>query len=107
MKSTNILQIVKNKIQKEQRIKNAQKVHLSQCGWMKFIVDDIEFDFVDSGGELPYDEQVALVKDVLGAWEADDEDDLIDEVTEEQFMKQQQEEVWWWIALKCSRQGNN
>ena len=38
---------------------------------MKFIVNDIEFDFVDSEGELPYDEQVALVKDVLGAWEAD------------------------------------
>lgn len=49
---------------------------------MKFLVTDIQFDFTDSEGELPYDEQVGLIKDVLEEpWEADDEDDLIEEIT--------------------------
>ncbi len=49
---------------------------------MKFLVHDIQFDFTDSEGELPNDEQVALIEDVLEApWEAVDEEDLIDEIT--------------------------
>lgn len=49
---------------------------------MKFLVTDIQFDFTDSEGELPYDEQVGLIKDVLEEpWEADDEEDLIEEIT--------------------------
>ena len=49
---------------------------------MKFIVTDIQFDFTDSEGELPYDEQVGVIKGVLETpWEADDEDDLIEEIT--------------------------
>ena len=45
-------------------------------------VTDIEFDFVDSEGELAKDIQADILDDVLGTiWEADDEDDLIEEVT--------------------------
>jgi hypothetical protein len=45
-------------------------------------VTDIEFDFVDSEGELAKDIQSDILDDVLGTiWEADDEDDLIEEVT--------------------------
>ncbi len=43
---------------------------------------DIEFDFEDSEGILPYDEQVALVDDVLQTtWEATDSEDLVEEIT--------------------------
>ena len=52
---------------------------------MKFLVTDIEFDFDDSNdGEsysLTYDEQIEIRDQNLGVWEADDEDDLIEEVT--------------------------
>ena len=45
-------------------------------------VTDIEFDFVDSEGELPDDIQAEIVDDVLGiVWEADDGDDLVEEIT--------------------------
>ena len=45
-------------------------------------VTDIEFDFVDSEGELAKDIQADILDDVLGTiWEADDEDDLIEEIT--------------------------
>ena len=45
-------------------------------------VTDIEFDFVDSEGELSKDIQADILDDVLGTiWEANDEDDLIEEVT--------------------------
>ena len=39
---------------------------------MKFNVTDVEFDF---------DDEIALRDDALGVWEADDEDDLIEEIT--------------------------
>ena len=49
---------------------------------MMYQVTDIEFDFVDSEGELPDDIQAEIVDDVLGTvWEADDGDDLVEEVT--------------------------
>ena len=52
---------------------------------MKFLVTDIEFDFDDGNdGEsysLTYDEQIEIRDLALGVWEADDEDDLIEEVT--------------------------
>ena len=48
---------------------------------MKFLVTDIEFDFEDSFGELSYDEQIEIRDQHLGVWEADDEDDLIEEIT--------------------------
>ena len=48
---------------------------------MKFKVIDVEFDFTDSQGELEKWEQDQIVKNNIGVWEADDEDDLIEEIT--------------------------
>ena len=48
---------------------------------MKFLVTDIEFDFSDSQGELDEWEQEQIVKNNLGVWEADNDDDMIDEIT--------------------------
>ena len=47
---------------------------------MKFLVTDIEFDFSDSQGELDEWEQEQIVKNNLGVWEADNDDDMIDEI---------------------------
>jgi len=51
----------------------------------KFNVTDIEFDFDDGNdGEsyaLTFDEEIALRDSALGVWEADNEDDLIEEIT--------------------------
>ena len=38
-------------------------------------------DFTDSQGELDKWEQDQIVKNNIGVWEADDEDDLIEEIT--------------------------
>ena len=52
---------------------------------MKFNVTDIEFDFDDGNdGEsysLTYDEEIEIRDLALGVWEADDENDMIDEIT--------------------------
>ena len=48
---------------------------------MKYLVNTIEFDFSDSQGELDEWEQEQIVKNNIGVWEADDEDDLVDEIT--------------------------
>ena len=48
---------------------------------MKYLVNALEFDFSDSQGELDEWEQDQIVKNNIGVWEADDEDDLIDEIT--------------------------
>ena len=48
---------------------------------MKYLVRDVEFDFSDSIGVLDAWEQEQIVKNNIGVWEADDEDDLIDEIT--------------------------
>ena len=52
---------------------------------MKYNVTDIEFDFDDGNdGEsyaLTFDEEIAIRDSALGVWEADNEDDLIDEIT--------------------------
>ena len=51
---------------------------------MKFLVTQVEFDFNDSLSEeyqLTFDEEIAVRDMALGVWEADDEDDLIEEVT--------------------------
>ena len=51
---------------------------------MKFLVKDIKFDFNDDlpdyYGVSP-DDQELIIRDHLGVWEADDEDDLIEEIT--------------------------
>ena len=51
---------------------------------MKFNVTDIEFDFADDYAEeskLTFDEEIEIRDLALGVWDADDEDDLIEEVT--------------------------
>ena len=52
---------------------------------MKYNVTDIEFDFDDGNdGEsysLTYDEEIEIRDLALGVWEADDENDMIDEIT--------------------------
>ena len=51
---------------------------------MNYNVTDIEFDLNDSLSEeysLSFDEEIALRDSALGVWEADNEDDLIDEIT--------------------------
>ena len=51
---------------------------------MKYNVTDIEFDLNDSLSEeysLSFDEEIALRDSALGIWEADNEDDLIEEIT--------------------------
>ena len=48
---------------------------------MKYLVRDVEFDFSDSIGVLDTWEQEQIVKNNIGVWEADDEDDLVDEIS--------------------------
>ena len=51
---------------------------------MKFNVTEVEFDFNDSLSEeyqLTFDEEIAVRDLALGVWEADSEDDLIEEIT--------------------------
>ena len=51
---------------------------------MKYNVTEVEFDFNDSLSEeyqLTFDEEIAVRDLALGVWEADDEDDLIEEIT--------------------------
>ena len=51
---------------------------------MKFYVSDIEFDFNTDMPEyysVSHDDQQLIINDNLGVWEADDEDDLVEEIT--------------------------
>ena len=53
---------------------------------MKFNVTEIEFDFDEWhernwDNKLTFDVEIAVRDLALGVWEADDEDDLIEEVT--------------------------
>ena len=49
---------------------------------MKFNVTDVEFDFTDSIDEpISFDDEIEARDLSLGVWEADDEDDLIEEIT--------------------------
>ena len=50
----------------------------------KFNVTEVEFDFDDDYAEeskLTFDEEIEIRDLALGVWDADDEDDLIEEVT--------------------------
>ena len=49
---------------------------------MKFIVTEVEFDFDLDYAKLTFDEEIEVRDLALGVWDADDEDDLIEEVTE-------------------------
>ena len=50
---------------------------------MKFLVSEVKFDFDEGDIDDPitFEEQVQITHDNLGVWEADDEDDLIEEIT--------------------------
>ena len=48
---------------------------------MKFNVTEVEFDFDLDYAKLTFDEEIAVRDLALGVYEADDEDDLIEEVT--------------------------
>ena len=54
---------------------------------MKFNVTNIDYDFNDGNSNLSDDYRVTLeemqqiIEETLGVWEADDEDDLIEEIT--------------------------
>ena len=51
---------------------------------MKFNVTEVEFYFDDDYAEeskLTFDEEIEIRDLALGVWEADDEDDMIDEIT--------------------------
>ena len=53
-------------------------------GCMKFNVTDIEFDFDDDyceDSKLTFEEEREIRDLALGVWEADDEDDMMDEIT--------------------------
>ena len=49
---------------------------------MKFNVTEVEFDFDLDYAKLTFDEEIEVRDLALGVWDADDEDDLIEEVTE-------------------------
>ena len=46
---------------------------------MKFNVTDIEFDYKES--KLTFDEEIKIRDLALGVYEADDDNDLLDEIT--------------------------
>jgi len=46
---------------------------------MQFQVNDIEFDFDDE--DLLKEDMIDIIENNLGMWEAEDEDDLVDEIT--------------------------
>ena len=46
---------------------------------MLFQVRDIDFDF--DGEDLIKEDMIDIIENNLGMWEADDEDDLIDEIS--------------------------
>ena len=51
---------------------------------MKFYVSNIEFDFNDNLDDIysvSSEDQQLIINDNLGVWEADDEDDLVEEIT--------------------------
>ena len=49
---------------------------------MKYRITDIDLDFDDSIGELPDLEKQNVIDEVLATtWEADDADDLVEEIT--------------------------
>ena len=48
---------------------------------MKFNVTEVEIDFTDSQGSISFDEEIEARDLALGVWEADDEDDLVEEIT--------------------------
>ena len=48
---------------------------------MKYNVKEVEFEFCLDYAKLTFDEQIEIRDLALGVWEADDEDELIEEIT--------------------------
>ena len=51
---------------------------------MYYNVTDIQFDFnddLDPSYSIPEDDQELIIREHLGVWEADDDEDLIEEIT--------------------------
>jgi hypothetical protein len=49
---------------------------------MLYKVDDIRFDFIQDDDELTPEEQLDIINQTCATvWEADDEDDLVEEIT--------------------------
>ena len=49
---------------------------------MQFQITDIEFDFDDEYGPYPEEEKEGVINQTMSTiWEADDEEDLIEEIT--------------------------
>jgi hypothetical protein len=48
---------------------------------MLFQVTDVRFDFITDDDELSPEEQLDIINDTCTVWEADDEDDLVEEIT--------------------------
>ena len=48
---------------------------------MKFNVTEVEVDFCLDYAKLTFDEEIEIRDLALGIWEADNEDDLIEEIT--------------------------
>ncbi len=51
---------------------------------MQFLVTDIKFDFnddLDPIYSIPKEDQQLIINDNIGVWEAEDEDDLVEEIT--------------------------
>ena len=48
---------------------------------MKYNVTEVEFDFTDSQGTISFEDEIEARDLTLGVWDADDEDDLIEEIT--------------------------
>ena len=48
-----------------------------------FIVESIEFDFEDSQGVLPPEEQKFITENALGVWHVQDEDELLEKISNE------------------------
>jgi len=48
---------------------------------MKFYVSDINFDFSDDCYELSRDEKIDIIDDSIGYWDAENDEDLVEEIT--------------------------
>ena len=63
-------------------VRRSANQHFGSTIKMTYLVTDIEFDFTDSIDEpLSIDEKSQIIQDSIGCWEAEDEDDLIEEIT--------------------------
>ena len=62
-------------------VRRSANQHFGSTIKMKFNVTQIEFDFTDSQGSITFEDEIEARDLALGVWDADDEDDLIEEIT--------------------------